>query len=176
MSWLLFAAMSAIMLPEPRATRGPEMWKRSDASGRTVNDARRQRRRPEPEASVGCHQTATFPLSDPGKLRRGSDAQERQPMFIVASRVRFPRIFWRPTDPCRSKWGEIRHTVAKWRQVAGSRAECFASIAAPVNKTDAAPRAEWPCITRAIRHVRRDAYSSGSISRHSSGGASCWIQ
>ncbi len=35
--------------------------------------------------------------------------------------------------------------------------EPLAPIAAPVNLLRAAPRAEWPCVTRAIRQLQADA-------------------
>lgn len=188
--WLPLRAASAIMLPSRSFALRPELWKQADAPGQTVTNARRQRRRSEPRASVGCHHDRSALRASPGQLTLGSAAQERQPMLIVAPRAPFCRARGSLLLECRAKCSELSHTLTIDGEPSHQRpsalvlplptSTCLARIAAPVNLFGSSRAHERPCIPRAVCYLRGYKPGSGCISRlrlqlprHACGGASC---
>ncbi len=188
--WLLLTATRAIMLPSRSFTLRPELWKQADAPSSAVTNARRQRRRREPGASVGCHHDRDALREKVGRQNLGSAAQERQPMLIVAPRAPFRRLYCPLLFQSRAKWSDISHTLQKFCRTSRQRlscavlplptSTCSARIAAPVNLFGSSRANERPCIPRAVRGLRGPEAGSHRISRffpplprHARGGCQC---
>lgn len=163
------------MLPTPPTKRGLEMWELSDAPGVTVTNATRQRRRPEPEASVGCHHTALHSLSSPWKANRERIAQEQQPMLIVSPLCHVGTKNCSVSVLLRNLW-ELNRYTRPLRELSA----CFTATSVPtlslrfaalavtrarVNISHVPCGHEWPCIPRAIRNELRYALRSQCVSR-----------